>query len=444
MNKKETAINDFLKFKNDTLLSRDKAIEIYNFFKLNPEIAEHQFAIGLETLNVKNEYFWHIINTGIIKKLYQTNKSSTVKNSSKDIDETFEANLTKLRKEALSYKQKLNFERNNFNKKLKEIISLEDLNKELINNIKKLSINTIPLEKNIYLKSDNEDFLVVQLSDLHIGEETNQPFEQGYNFDVASKRLKKFANYIKNEIITRGIKKVLIFGTGDLINSDSILSKQLNNATNKATAIIIATSLLRDFILDIYQVCPNINFGTVSGNEGRFHNQEDYYSDENIVNNSPDFVIFNMLNFIFENIKDISFLKGRGCDRIININGYNILFTHGIQLKGLYDKAIYQLIARYAYKNVKIRYVFTGHLHETYISNFFARSASLVGNNSYNEDMLNVSSRASQNISYISKNGEVNTLAVDLQDVKDIQGYQLPFNSENIQKGYIDVEINTI
>lgn len=333
-------------------------------------------------------------------------------------------------KQKVKVQDKLNYHNRTFTKNLREINALEELNQELINSIKLLQVEK---DRNLEEKIEeispitlSEDILVVQLSDLHIGESTNQPFEQEYNIETASKRLKKFAEYIKHEIVSKGINKVVIFGTGDLVNSDSILSKQLNNMANKATAIIMAVQLLRDFIIDISLVCKDISFGTVSGNEGRFHNQEQYYTDENIVNNSPDYVVFNILNILFEKYEGIHFLRGRGCNRVLNINGQNVLFTHGVQLKGDYPKAISQLISIYASKGINIRYVYTGHLHEPYISALFARSGSLVGNNSYNEDMLNVSSRASQNISYIGKNGDINTMSIDLQDLTDISnGYYI-------------------
>ena len=73
------------------------------------------------------------------------------------------------------------------------------------------------------------------------------------------------------------------------------------------------------------------------------------------------------------------------------------------------------------------------------------RSASLVGNNAYATTTLNLNSRASQNIAYISKNGDINPMAIDLENVDNVVGYDISnelkkFNVKSATKGtYSDV-----
>lgn len=444
---KQQAIEQLKQFREEYLVSREKILEVWNFYKFNIDEQKYTTLVNNAPVTIPRSEFWDYINSTDIRNLCKKPKEQS------EIDVNDEqatpTDYTKLRKECVTAKHKLNFERNLFNKKLKEVSYLEDLNKELINGLKKL--NPIFTNGNLtVVESKSTDVLLVQLSDLHINELTNEFRNTNYDLNIASKRLKKFANKIKNEIMNNGIKKVVIAMTGDLCNSDSILSKQQNNATDKATSIIMATKLIQYFILDIYNYCQNISVVGVCGNEGRLHNMSDFYTDENLVVNSPDFVILNFLEMILQNIDGIKFLNGRNIEQVVNINGNNILFTHGVLFgKGDMGKAVQQTVARYSDKGINIRYTVSGHLHSTKLSNYFMRSSSLVGNNSYATTTLNLNSRASQNIAFISDNGDIAPMAIDLENVDNIDGYDISneikkFNIKNATKGIYNDEIQIV
>jgi len=76
-------------------------------------------------------------------------------------------------------------------------------------------------------------------------------------------------------------------------------------------------------------------------------------------------------------------------------------------------------------KGIIIHYVLFGHLHSAMIGDFSARSSSLVGSNSYNENALNLVGRASQNIGLFYTNGNRDILKVDLQNTDNIIGYDI-------------------
>ena len=441
---KEEALKQLNEFREEYSVSRDKLIELFTFFKFNPEEKSYTAIINNAPVIVKNKSFWQYVNTTDIRNICK----KQVEQSELNIldEQATPSDYTKLRKEALNYKTKLNNERNNFNKKLKQISELEDLNKELINGLKKLKPVNVNSFVDYSTDCNNDDVLLVQLSDLHINELTNEFRNTNYDINIASKRLKKFANIVKQEIQNKHIRKVVIAMTGDLCNSDSILSKQQNNATDKATSIILATKLINQFILDIKQNCYNVVIVGVAGNEGRLTNMSEFYTDENLIVNSPDCIIFNFLEMLLNDIDGIKFLNGRNSEQVVNINGNNILFTHGVLFgKGDMGKAVQQTIARYSDKGINIRYTVSGHLHSTKLSNFFMRSASLVGNNAYATTTLNLNSRASQNIAYISKNGDINPMAIDLENVDNVVGYDISnelkkFNVKSATKGtYSDV-----
>jgi hypothetical protein len=414
---KEQAIKELEEFKAKSGISRDKTIEIYNVFKSNPTLDCYGVVYGGDIQKVNNDEFWHQINTSDIKEIYTTGYTR----------EDFTDEMVKLRKSKLLAQDKLRVERGAFNKNLRTLNTLEELNKEVIENLKKLK--PIVVNNGVTPSGNTEgcnDVLLIQLSDLHILEMTNEFKTQQYDLNTASKRLKKFAERAKKEIITKGIKKVVIFSTGDICNSDSLLSKQMNNTANKAIGTIMATILLQHFILDVYSVCNDITVGFCSSNEGRYTNTDSFFSDENLISNCPDFVAFNFLKILFKDIKGIKFIEGRNAEVVVNINGNNILFTHGVNLaKGNLFDAVQKTVARYSEKGVNIRYTVFGHIHAQKLSSFFMRSGSLVGDNAYATTILNTNSRASQNLAFISKNGDIEPLGVDLENVDGITGYDI-------------------
>lgn len=419
---KEQAIKDFLQFKEECLLSRDKSIEVFTFFKYNPEEKDYTTLVNNAPIKIQRKYFWDILNTTDIRNIYKKPKPQ----SEKEIldEDATPTDYTKLRKECVTVKNKLNFERNLFNKKLKEISSLEELNQELINSLKKLK--PIVSENGNYTQENStDDVLVVHCGDWHLGELSSEFKDTGFDMSIASKRLKKYADYIKNEVISKGIKKVVIMCGGDICNNVTLLSKRLLQTSNRAVTTIMAVVLFQHFILDIYSVCKNIVFAGVGNNESRY--DEDYFEDEYLITNCADYVVYNMLELLFKDFKTITFLNGRNCEKVVCINkNNNFLLTHGVTFgKGDVEKSVQQAISRYAVKGINIRYVLLSHIHCARNSSYFSRNGALCGGNAYSNSTLNLQTRASQNILFVSKNGDIQSVALDLENVDSVQGYDI-------------------
>lgn len=415
---REEALQELQNFKNRTGLSRDKMIDLYNSLK-SSDLGMVGIVVNGELRKFNYEPFFSYINTSDIRNVYKT--KDTIIDSLTDDDKT---EMTKLRQDKLRANDKLSFERNAFNKRLRELSALEELNQELINGLNKLK----PIVPEYFTKpctSYTEDVLVVSIGDWHLGEISAEFKHTGFDMEIASKRLKKYADYIKSEIVNKGYKKVVIMCGGDICNNVTLLCKRLQQTSNRATTTIMAVVLMEHFILDIYEACPNIVFAGVGNNESRY--DEDYFEDEYLITNCADYVVYNMLELLFTDIPTIKFLGGRNCEKVVNINGQNILLSHGVVFgkNGDLEKSVQQAISRYAVKNVDIRYVLLSHIHCTRNSNFFSRHGSLVGGNAYSNSTLNLQTRASQNILTVSKNGDINSLMVDLEDVDGITGYDI-------------------
>jgi hypothetical protein len=126
-------------------------------------------------------------------------------------------------------------------------------------------------------------------------------------------------------------------------------------------------------------------------------------------------------------VPTINFVVGDPLELVINVLGHNILLIHGHQ-NGLNkatvsQKDIQSILGKYSQNNVEINFVLFGHIHSAYISDFYARSSSLSGGNSYSSNALQYASRASQNLHIIRPNS-IDSIKVDLQHVTN-PGYDV-------------------
>lgn len=410
---KEEALSLLKCFKSDGI-SRDKMIELYNFFRYNPEENSYTLTLtGGESVLIKRTELWNVVNTSDIREVWKTGNKIFNK------DEEYEDSVIKLRKEKLGYSDKLKFERSVNTKNLRNLNTLEELNKEVIESLRK--IPKIQSRENVISNTENGVGIIV-LSDLHFNELIDIPSNK-YDFEVASKRLKKLSNRAKNYFKQNGVTDVVITLLGDVMNSDRRQSEVFNMATNRSRAMVLAFHLLRQFISDISNVA-NVVVASVSGNESRVIG-EDFDTSDILVTYNYDYTIHQFLKVAFECRPDIKFIDGDFAEKVLNINGSNVLITHGVNLKNDLSKSVQQTFGRYSSNGINLDYLLCGHLHENRIGDTCARCGSLCGGNSYSEGALNLQSRASQMIGifYPDKTNEM--LRVDLQNTDNVDGYNI-------------------
>ena len=100
-----------------------------------------------------------------------------------------------------------------------------------------------------------------------------------------------------------------------------------------------------------------------------------------------------------------------------------MLHGHG-GLKGGTEKAVNQIMGRYASKGIEIHYVIFGHVHSARVGDNYSRSSSMVGANDYSEKALNLTGRASQNCYIFYNDGNRDGIKIDLQNVNN-KGYEI-------------------
>ena len=158
------------------------------------------------------------------------------------------------------------------------------------------------------------------------------------------------------------------------------------------------------------------------GNEGRA-NKELGWSNA-VATDNYDYTIYNCLRYLFKD-SNINFIDGDPSEIVINVAGQNLLMLHGHGgLKGGIEKAINQIMGRYASQGIEINYVIFGHVHSARVGDNYSRSSSMVGANDYSEKALNLTGRASQNCYVFYENGNRDGIKIDLQNT-DCEGYKI-------------------
>jgi predicted phosphodiesterase len=256
---------------------------------------------------------------------------------------------------------------------------------------------------------------IIHITDTHFNELVNHSHNK-YDFKVASSRLKKLVEVARTQFKAFGVKKVLVASTGDLLNSDRRLDEILAMSTNRSKATFLAVQLLQQVILDLNKDF-NVLVTGVTGNESRIKEEIGY--NELVATDNYDYTILEILKLIFKEAKGIEFINSGYNEGIVEIEGTNILLMHGYSQKTDIERYVQQIKGRYSSNGQKVDYVLMGHYHSTRLADHYARGASLVGSNDYNESNLNLAGRAAQNIFLISKEGDVHGTRVDLQNASN-------------------------
>lgn len=345
------------------------------------------------------------------KRLYQDHIDAPTGLESSDRRFRIAAQLQKSRDD-------LRVERKQFREEIRYHNAVNELNEELIMALQDHSdFDTIIHNENYEIEAEG----LIQISDIHFNELIDMPFNK-FDFRIAAKRLKKYVTQATKMFIAHDVSTVHVCFTGDMVNSDRRLDEMMSMATNRAKASVLAAMILKQVLLEL-----NLNFNLkiymVTGNESRMH--KEMGSSEIRQSDNYDMIIHEMLRMMFLDKEGIKFVDGSCIEQPIKVMGHNILLLHGHQVKmsGV-SSQMQRLKGKWSdyMTNETIDYVLFGHFHTSRITDLFARSGGLCGANAYSDNQLQLSSRASQNMFLIYRDG-INGIKVDLQHSSDYDGY---------------------
>lgn len=273
---------------------------------------------------------------------------------------------------------------------------------------------------------NNKKIGIFQLSDLHANEQIfpEESNNNAYDFEVMSRRLKKFTIESISAFKFKKITDVHIFMTGDFINSSRRLGEKLAQTTSLVRASLLTTFLLQQIIIELSKYF-NLTISAVSGNESRI---AELWDATNLsLSENYDYLIYNNLRMIFSK-SPIKFNESKDFSKCVvpMNNGFNALVMHGNQFRTPNaEKEIGKFLQAYNYNGIKINGVFYGHYHSASLGDFVSRSSSLCGANAFSNNDLGYMSRASQNIYFVNEDGGYDAMKIDLQNTDSIKGYDI-------------------
>lgn len=358
----------------------------------------------------------------ITKQLYcnSCKKYSTIE--IKDVDRELIEQNVRFKKQTQKYQDTNRIERKAFRENARIENAIEEYTSELIKQIREHAkhLNKIELPE---IKITNDGYIgVLHISDWHCNELINLPNNK-YDFEVLSRRMKKYVNEAIKLFSVYGINKVLIAHTGDMLNSDRRLDELLNQATNRSKATLLTVHLLKQFILDLRQFFT-IDIVSVLGNESRVNKEMSFAN--NVISDNYDYTIFAILREMFEysNVTHVNFGSIDKMEEVVNINSQNWLLKHDYGKSTSKQKDTQATIGRYSLNGIKIDYIIGGHIHATRMTELSTRASSMAGPNEYSENALDLAGRASQPLYIVGKDERI-LINIDLQHVGDVEGYHI-------------------
>lgn len=255
---------------------------------------------------------------------------------------------------------------------------------------------------------NNDTELILCLSDLHIGQRV-EVSNNKFNIEIANRRLEKLFNETMKEMELRKCSTITFAMLGDLIHAQCVYKKadmKLSAEFSEVESTINAFRLLYKYI-DKFVEKYKVNFMGVCGNESRFASYTNPSNLDSEFSNSMDYMIYNLFKTRYENNVNVKFLnESKLIEEVVEVNGYNFCLVHGHNLKhGNLSDSIKNLKLRMMESGYRVDYTLLGHIHQTYITDDFARNASLVGSNSYSNSLNISGGKSSQNLIVVNRDG---------------------------------------
>lgn len=263
---------------------------------------------------------------------------------------------------------------------------------------------------------------ILHLTDIHFNE-TVDLAQNKYDFVIAGKRLKKLVSEAHILWQAKGVKRVLVALTGDLLNSDRRLDELLANQDNRARATLGAVDILQQLFSDLIAMGYEVTAADVNGNEGRVNKDLGWVS--KVASDNYDETICRMVEYLFREHDRVNWVQSDDATEcVVNVAGQNVLLIHGHQLGKDMESGVGKLVSKYAKRGIIIRFTMSGHIHSAYLNENFSRSGSPVGDNAYSDKALNLTGRASGMFYTVEPDGSIHGCMVDTQNVDQVEGYE--------------------
>ena len=282
----------------------------------------------------------------------------------------------------------------------------EDLHfaKQVINEIEDTITADDYIEPKYEIKEvNNKKLMIISLADLHYGKKVLGNLilgqEEGFNKNILKDRLNKYLNEVIEEIKTLKPYKIIVVDTGDITDdpqAQTYENQVYNQDVTRESQLFGCADLVKEFIKELYNYITNIKAIFLPGN----------HSDSRL---NSDIIIGNIVQRELANY-DIDFDIVNKPFKVEKELGFNLVFNHGNNIRngkntGEVDRL--NIIQRLRLQKENT-YLFTGHYHsEKGDGTGYERHQlpSIVGNDDFNANDLNVFSRPAQMFFTLTKDG---------------------------------------
>jgi hypothetical protein len=220
--------------------------------------------------------------------------------------------------------------------KIKEIVDVQELGETLLSGFnKRKKLIYIPKKRDIF-KGKLEESAVLLLSDIHIGK-LNYFVEEGtgksvltYNSDMMVQEANRLVEsvYRINQLLagSYNIKKLYIFGLGDLIDNEIIVRGQRHFVdVGVGAQLMLGVKLMTDLLTSFLKEFDEIEAVFIGGNHGRLTQHREmapFY-------NNFDYLLGQMLAIAFKNEPRVKIITPESWFHTHKIFGWNYFLHHG-------------------------------------------------------------------------------------------------------------------
>lgn len=351
-------------------------------------------------LNIANDTLRKASSTifgGAFVKQYFNNKNDNNK------DDKYDIQLREIRRE----KQKLFDERAAFNKSNRDIARLQQDLEYLETLIKDTEYEPFK----VISREDKGKDLIVLLSDMHIGLESNSAFG-AYNSEIAKEMLAKYLGEVIKAIELYEIQNVYVIILGDNINGNIHSTVRLQNREDVVEQIQLASEMISDFVYQIAKNCKNVYVNAIGGNHSRLGNKDDVLRDERLDN-----IVVWYAKAKLQNIDNIIFAEEENIDATISKNTIRGKIYYSVH--GDYDSYSESGINKLVSMTKEFpSCIFYGHLHHNSYDDIndikIIRSGSFAGTGDDYTISKRISGKPSQAMCVVDETGIVNFIPVSL------------------------------
>lgn len=252
------------------------------------------------------------------------------------------------------------------------------------------------------INSDND--LLIQLSDLHIGQRFSSIWGE-YNSDIAKSRVNDYLNEILKIRERHNSTNAIVLLQGDLLSGNIHKSLQITNRENVIDQIKTAIEIISSFCYELTKHFENVQLYNVSGNHSRLDKKEDSIHDERL-----DDLIGWDVGRTLSHIGNFHVMSHRNIDTGIcdmNIRGNTYLGVHG-DYDAYSQSGLQNLCSALGFFPTAVLY---GHLHHCSYDDIqnvkMIRSGSLAGCGDQYTIEKRLSGKPSQMVTVCDDNGVV-------------------------------------